>query len=141
MDYQIVLLGELIYLIAGETGLSMLHGWSEGVFYSFYRDYTPMWLCACLMVLLLLVIISLLLLFLTLHFNIVALINFHVFCLCASWCIAISLTAVGLAYGTPILVALCFLLYFSVFLGFAYIYASSEWKTTDLPLPSQSNRA
>uniref|UniRef100_A0A0K0FF41 MARVEL domain-containing protein n=1 Tax=Strongyloides venezuelensis TaxID=75913 RepID=A0A0K0FF41_STRVS len=132
MDYQVILIGELVFLIAGETGIAMLHGWTEGVIYSFQAYYTPMWLCACLMVLLLLLIISLVIVFICLHFNRPSVIYSHVASLILAWPISIALTSAGIATGTPILVGICFLLYFSTLLIFAYIYATAKWKSTEI---------
>lgn len=42
MDYQVVLTLEMIVLIAGETGIAMVHGWTEGIGYSMKGYYTPL---------------------------------------------------------------------------------------------------
>uniref|UniRef100_A0AC34GQQ1 Uncharacterized protein n=1 Tax=Panagrolaimus sp. ES5 TaxID=591445 RepID=A0AC34GQQ1_9BILA len=94
-DYQVVLVLEMIVLIAGETGLGILHGWTEGVGYAMKPYYTPMWVI--------------------------------------SWPVAVCLTIGAMAGGAPFLVGFLIFLYFTALLGFAYIYNSAEWKSTDLP--------
>uniref|UniRef100_A0AC35FUF3 MARVEL domain-containing protein n=1 Tax=Panagrolaimus sp. PS1159 TaxID=55785 RepID=A0AC35FUF3_9BILA len=123
----------MIVLIAGETGLGILHGWTEGVGYAMKPYYTPMWVCACLMVLLFLLIFSLFLVFVFLHFNRAWIIKHHTLALVISWPVAICLTIGAMAGGAPILVGFLIFLYFTALLGFAYIYNSAEWKSTDLP--------
>jgi hypothetical protein len=81
MDYQVVLVLEMVVLIAGETGVAMVHGWTEGIGYSMKGYYTPLWSCAVLMVLLFLLIISLFFVFIGLHFNYPGIIQHHIFAL------------------------------------------------------------
>ena len=99
----------MIVLIAGETGLGILHGVTEGVSYSLVPYYTPMyvplhydfafiksaflsnfsqnklipfrWACAVLMCLIFLLIFSLFLVFVFLHFNRPWIIKHHVIAL------------------------------------------------------------
>uniref|UniRef100_A0AC34RMN1 Uncharacterized protein n=1 Tax=Panagrolaimus sp. JU765 TaxID=591449 RepID=A0AC34RMN1_9BILA len=132
-DYQIVLAAEMIYLIAGETGLGILHGWTEGVGYAMQPYYTPMWCCAVLMCLLFLLILSLFLVFVFLHFNRPGIIKHHVIALVVSWPVGICLTIGAMAGGAPFLVGFLICLYFSALIPFAYIYNSAEWKSTELP--------
>jgi hypothetical protein len=71
----------MVVLIAGETGIAMVHGWTEGIGYTMKGYYTPLWTCACLMVLIFLLIISLFFVFIGLHFNKPGIIYHHVFAL------------------------------------------------------------
>uniref|UniRef100_A0A7E4WBI9 MARVEL domain-containing protein n=1 Tax=Panagrellus redivivus TaxID=6233 RepID=A0A7E4WBI9_PANRE len=132
-DYQVVLVAEMVLLVAGETGLGLLHGWTEGVGYAMQPYYTPMWACAVLMVLLFLLIFSLFLVFVFLHFNRPWIIKHHTLALWISWPVAICLTIGAMAGGAPFLVGFLIFLYFSSLLPFAYMYGSAEWKSTELP--------
>ncbi|KAI6184115.1 hypothetical protein M3Y97_00561700 [Aphelenchoides bicaudatus] len=132
MDYQVVLSLEMIVLIAGETGIAMVHGWTEGIGYSMRGYYMPLWTCATLMVQLFLLIISLFFVFLGLHFNNPNIIYHHVFALAISFPLALCIVVGGIATGGPFLVGFLIVLYFGALLPFAYIYASAEWTTTDL---------
>ncbi|CAD5215441.1 unnamed protein product [Bursaphelenchus xylophilus] len=131
-DYQVVLALEMIVLIAGETGIAMVHGWTEGIGYSMKGYYTPLWTCAVLMVLLFLLIISLFFVFIGLHFNYPGIIQHHSFALAFSFPVALCVVIAGIATGGPFLVAFLVVLYFGALLPFAYIYASHEWTTTDI---------
>uniref|UniRef100_A0A915EUY2 NADH dehydrogenase subunit 6 n=1 Tax=Ditylenchus dipsaci TaxID=166011 RepID=A0A915EUY2_9BILA len=135
MDYQVVLAGEMILLITGETGIAMLHGWTEGIGYAMRPFYTPMWTCAILMILLFLLILSLFFVFVGLHFNRPGIVQHHVIALAASWPLAICVIIGGIVSGAPFLVGFVLFLYFSSLLPFAYIYGTAEWKASELPNP------
>ncbi|KAE9547904.1 hypothetical protein FO519_008883 [Halicephalobus sp. NKZ332] len=145
MDYQVVLVAEMIVLIAGETGLGILHGVTEGVSYSLVPYYTPMyvplhydfafikWACAVLMCLIFLLILSLFLVFVFLHFNRPWIIKHHVIALIVAWPVGVCITIGAMASGAPFIVGFLIFLYFSALIPFAYIYNSAEWKSTELP--------
>jgi len=133
MDYQVVLVAEMIVLIAGETGLGILHGVTEGVSYSLVPYYTPMWACAVLMCLVFLLIFSLFLVFVFLHFNRPWIIKHHVIALIVAWPVGVCITIGAMASGAPFIVGFLIFLYFSALIPFAYIYNSAEWKSTELP--------
>ncbi|KAK6736757.1 hypothetical protein RB195_019447 [Necator americanus] len=117
-------------LIVGLTGLGILHGWTEGVGYHMRAYYTPLWLCAVLMCLLLLLIISLFLVFVCLHFNHPGIIKQHIMLLAVSWSVAVLLIASAFVTGSPILVGLLLILYFTALLPFAYLYNNATWTAT-----------
>ncbi|KAI6196987.1 hypothetical protein M3Y94_01172300 [Aphelenchoides besseyi] len=139
-DYQVVLVMEMIVLIAGETGISMVHGWTEGIGWSMRGYYMPLWACAVLMVLLFLLIISLFFVFIGLHFNFPGIIHHHVFALAISFPLALCTVVGGIATGGPFLVGFLIVLYFATLLPFAYLYSSAQWTTTALSdLDSESS--
>ncbi|WKX92977.1 hypothetical protein Q1695_010756 [Nippostrongylus brasiliensis] len=117
----------MVLLIAGLTGIGMLHGWTEGIGYQMRAYYTPLWLCAVLMCLLLLLVISLFLVFFCLQFNRPGVVKQHILLLATSWPIAVLLIASAVASGAPILVALVLIIYFTALLPFAYLYHKVEW--------------
>uniref|UniRef100_A0A914E2K6 Uncharacterized protein n=1 Tax=Acrobeloides nanus TaxID=290746 RepID=A0A914E2K6_9BILA len=133
MDYQAFLAGEMVLLVAGEAGIGVLHGWTEGVGYAFQRYYTPLWACAILMIELFLLIISLFFVFVGLHFNNPGIIKHHIIALIASWPLAISIVIGAIISGAPFLVGFCLILYFSTLLPFAYIYSTAKWESTETP--------
>ncbi|CAI4232190.1 unnamed protein product [Auanema sp. JU1783] len=135
MDYQVVLAGEMVLLIMGITAIGMLHGWTEGVGYHLREYYTPLWACAVLMSLLLLLIISLVLVFIFLHFNCAGIIKQHIFALAISWPVSLCIIVSAVVAGSPILVGVVLILFFSSLLPFAYIYNHAEWTTTTEELP------
>ncbi|KAI6172110.1 hypothetical protein M3Y98_00937000 [Aphelenchoides besseyi] len=139
-DYQVVLVMEMVVLIVGETGISMIHGWTEGIGWSMRGYYMPLWACAVLMVLLFLLIISLFFVFIGLHFNYPGIIHHHVFALAISFPLALCTVVGGIATGGPFLVGFLIVLYFATLLPFAYLYSSAQWTTTALSdLDSESS--
>ncbi|VDO43523.1 hypothetical protein V3C99_012200 [Haemonchus contortus] len=135
MDHRVVLGGEMVVLIAGLTGIGMLHGWTEGVGYHMREYYTPLWLCAVLMCLLLALVISLFFVFVCLHCNNPGIIKQHIILLVTSWPIAVLLTASAVVSGAPLLVGFLLILYFTALLPFARLYNTVKWtETIDPPV-------
>ncbi|CAJ0606772.1 unnamed protein product [Cylicocyclus nassatus] len=127
MEHTVVLAGEMVVLIAGVTGIGMLHGWTEGVGYHMRAYYTPLWLCAALMCLLLVLILSLFLVFVCLLSDHPGVIKQHIILLAFSWPVAVLLIVAGVATSAPILVGLLLILYFTALLPFARHYNNAKW--------------
>uniref|UniRef100_A0A914UL27 MARVEL domain-containing protein n=1 Tax=Plectus sambesii TaxID=2011161 RepID=A0A914UL27_9BILA len=119
---------EMVILVLGLTGSTMVLGWTQGVGLAEQNGYTPIWACIVLIVLLSLLVMSLIVAMAGIHFRRSGLIAPHIFFLLLSWIINFFMCIATCVLGGPILTAVFIILYFTLLLAFAWtLFQFCKW--------------